>query len=284
MLRALFAVTAGDDYRAREPLHESLGLRMIEYLKMHLRDPDLNMTRLAKEHGISERYAYLILSKHGITLGDWVRSQRVEGAARDLIRADGAKRTIAEIAYSWGFPDQANFTRAFRRLFGESPREYRKNHLGSVWQSAAGAPTPAPVDQAPRGRRRSALLAVGRSSSSNTDGATTSPRPRTASSTTPTTCRPPACHCSRRGWPTSAFSKACKVDVKNPNRGPLLIISGTKDTTAPKAFTYGSYKKQLKNPETTEYVEVEDRGHSLVIDHGWPGVADEALKFAKRFA
>lgn len=80
------------------------------------------------------------------------------------------------------------------------------------------------------------------------------------------------------------FSEACKVDVKNPNRGPLLIISGTKDTTAPKAFTYGSYKKQLNNPETTEYVEVEDRGHSLVIDHGWPGVADEALKFAKRFA
>lgn len=86
------------------------------------------------------------------------------------------------------------------------------------------------------------------------------------------------------GLANFSFSKACKVDVKNPNRGPLLIISGTKDTTAPKAFTYGSYKKQLKNPETTEYVEVEDRGHSLVIDHGWPGVADEALKFAKRFA
>ena len=86
------------------------------------------------------------------------------------------------------------------------------------------------------------------------------------------------------GLANFSFSNACKVDVKNPNRGPLLIISGTKDTTAPKAFTYGSYKKQLKNPETTEYVEVEDRGHSLVIDHGWPGVADEALKFAKRFA
>ncbi|MET0452037.1 MAG: alpha/beta hydrolase [Mycobacterium sp.] len=86
------------------------------------------------------------------------------------------------------------------------------------------------------------------------------------------------------GLANFSFSNACKVDVRNPNRGPLLIISGTKDTTAPKAFTYGSYKKQLKNPETTEYVEVEDRGHSLVIDHGWPGVADEALKFAKRFA
>lgn len=80
------------------------------------------------------------------------------------------------------------------------------------------------------------------------------------------------------------FSKACAVDVKNPDRGPLLIISGTRDTTAPRAFTHGSYTKQLKNPEATEYVEIKDRGHSLVIDHGWPEVADAALKFAKRFA
>jgi non-heme chloroperoxidase len=73
------------------------------------------------------------------------------------------------------------------------------------------------------------------------------------------------------------------VDVKNPNRGPLMIISGTNDTTAPRAFTHGSYKKQLKNPETTEYVEIEGRGHSLILDHGWPDVANPALTFLKRF-
>lgn len=86
------------------------------------------------------------------------------------------------------------------------------------------------------------------------------------------------------GFANFSFSKACAVDVKNPNRGPLLIISGTKDTTAPRAFTHGSYKKQLKNPEATEYVEVKDRGHSLVIDSGWPEVAEAALQFVKRFA
>jgi pimeloyl-ACP methyl ester carboxylesterase len=86
------------------------------------------------------------------------------------------------------------------------------------------------------------------------------------------------------GLANFGFSKACAVDVKNPNRGPMLIISGTKDTTAPRAFTHGSYKKQLKNPEATEYVEIKDRGHSLVIDHGWPDVAKAALAFAKRFA
>jgi hypothetical protein len=69
LLRALFASTSGDESLAREPLHASLGTRMIEYVKMHLREPDLNIARVAREHGISERYAYLILSKSGISLG-----------------------------------------------------------------------------------------------------------------------------------------------------------------------------------------------------------------------
>lgn len=85
------------------------------------------------------------------------------------------------------------------------------------------------------------------------------------------------------GLANFSFSRETAVDVKNPDRGPLLIISGTRDTTAPRAFTHGSYKKQLKNPEVTEYVEIPDRGHSLILDHGWPDVAGPALTFVKRF-
>jgi hypothetical protein len=55
------------------------------------------------------------------------------------------------------------------------------------------------------------------------------------------------------------------------------------DSPSAWAFTHGSYKKQLKNPETTEYVEIDGRGHSLILDHGWPDVADPALTFIKRF-
>lgn len=125
LLRALFATTAGHDGRAREPLHTTLGVRMMTYLKMHLRDPDLTITRLAREHGISERYAYLILSRNGIQLADWLRTERLAGAARDLRTTAEPQQSIAAIASSWGFPDQATFTRAFRRRHGTSPREYR---------------------------------------------------------------------------------------------------------------------------------------------------------------
>jgi hypothetical protein len=33
----------------------------------------------------------------------------------------------------------------------------------------------------------------------------------------------------------------------------------------------------------TEYVEIEGRGHSLILDHGWPDVAAPALSFIQRF-
>jgi pimeloyl-ACP methyl ester carboxylesterase len=75
-----------------------------------------------------------------------------------------------------------------------------------------------------------------------------------------------------------------KVDTKNANRGPLLIISGEKDNTVPWAIANASYKRQKANPGVTEIVEMPNRGHSLVIDSGWRQVADTALAFVKRFA
>ena len=75
-----------------------------------------------------------------------------------------------------------------------------------------------------------------------------------------------------------------KVDTKNPDRGPLLIISGELDHTVPPAIANVSYKREKRNPGITEIVEMKGRGHSLVIDEGWKEVAQTALDFVKRFA
>ena len=74
-----------------------------------------------------------------------------------------------------------------------------------------------------------------------------------------------------------------KVDTKNPDRGPLLIIDGEKDHTVPWAIANASYKKQQRNDAVTEIVKVPNRGHSLTIDSGWREVADQAMGFVKRF-
>ena len=75
-----------------------------------------------------------------------------------------------------------------------------------------------------------------------------------------------------------------KVDTKNPERGPMLIISGENDHTVPWAIANASFKKQEKNEGVTEIVEIPGRGHALTIDSGWREVADTALNFVKRFA
>ena len=46
------------------------------------------------------------------------------------------------------------------------------------------------------------------------------------------------------------------MNSKNPDRGPLLIISGEKDHTVPWAIANASYKKQQRNQGVTEITEI----------------------------
>jgi len=75
-----------------------------------------------------------------------------------------------------------------------------------------------------------------------------------------------------------------KLDPRNPNRGPLLIIDGEKDHTVPWAIANASYNRQRRNDAVTEIRQIPNRGHSLTIDSGWREVAQAALDFVKRFA
>jgi pimeloyl-ACP methyl ester carboxylesterase len=74
-----------------------------------------------------------------------------------------------------------------------------------------------------------------------------------------------------------------KVDTRNADRGPLLILDGEKDHTVPWAIANASFKQQRRNPGVTEIVQIPNRGHALTIDSGWREVADKALAFVKRF-
>jgi non-heme chloroperoxidase len=78
------------------------------------------------------------------------------------------------------------------------------------------------------------------------------------------------------------FTEA-RVDPRNPDRGPLLIIDGEKDHTVPWAIANAAYKRQKLNQSVTEIAKIPNRGHSLTIDSGWREVAQTALDFVKRF-
>jgi non-heme chloroperoxidase len=75
-----------------------------------------------------------------------------------------------------------------------------------------------------------------------------------------------------------------KVDTKSARRGPMLILSGEKDHTVPRAVAEAAYHLQKHNSAVTEFVEMKGRGHALTIDSGWQAVAEAALGFIRQFA
>jgi pimeloyl-ACP methyl ester carboxylesterase len=74
-----------------------------------------------------------------------------------------------------------------------------------------------------------------------------------------------------------------KINTKNPERGPLLIIEGDDDHTVHPAIAKAAYKRQSRNEGVTELKTIPNRGHALTIDRGWQEVAQTALDFVKRF-
>jgi pimeloyl-ACP methyl ester carboxylesterase len=72
-----------------------------------------------------------------------------------------------------------------------------------------------------------------------------------------------------------------KVNTENEDRGPLLLISGTKDHTVPDKVTRSTLKQYRDSTAVTELKQFEGRGHSLTIDGGWKDVAHAVLDWLK---
>jgi non-heme chloroperoxidase len=80
---------------------------------------------------------------------------------------------------------------------------------------------------------------------------------------------------------TATFNpnSATKVNVANANRGPLLLISGELDNTAPPILVKSTLRAYRKSPAVTEFKEFAGRGHSLIIDSGWRELAEHCLRW-----
>jgi pimeloyl-ACP methyl ester carboxylesterase len=77
-------------------------------------------------------------------------------------------------------------------------------------------------------------------------------------------------------------SSPAAVDTRKQDRGPLLIVGGGKDHTVPEVVARAAYKLYSGSGAVTEYHAFPDRGHSLVLDHGWREVADFSLSWLGR--
>ncbi|MFD7914320.1 helix-turn-helix domain-containing protein [Streptomyces sp. NPDC059752] len=100
------------------------------YTNQRLGDPALRPETIAAAHFISVRLLHKLFEQEGTTLGRWLLRRRLHECRRELGRAGIAPAKVAAVARRWGFANTAHFSRAFRRAYGISPRDWRDTRTG----------------------------------------------------------------------------------------------------------------------------------------------------------
>jgi AraC-like DNA-binding protein len=101
-----------------------------DLVRQRLRDPEFGVAEIAARLRMSPSTVHRVWGGEACSLSDWIWSQRLDSARRDLCDPALGARSISEIAFACGFNDAAHFSRAFRNRFGCAPRELRQGNAG----------------------------------------------------------------------------------------------------------------------------------------------------------
>lgn len=120
-----------------EAQNQALRARIDAFINQHLGDDGLTPATVAAAHHISLRTLHRLFQGEDMTVGELIRTRRLERCRRDLINPLMATQPIYAIAARWGFPDKAHFSRLFRATYGLSPQEYRTqpDRLSGSWSA-----------------------------------------------------------------------------------------------------------------------------------------------------
>jgi two-component system, sensor histidine kinase ChiS len=100
--------------------------KVIKIIETHYDDEQFGVDKLSTEINMSisqlNRKLNALLDQPP---GQLIRSLRLQRAA-DLLKQNSG--SVAEVCYKVGFNDQAYFSRAFKKQFGISPSDYKKDN------------------------------------------------------------------------------------------------------------------------------------------------------------
>ena len=100
-----------------------------EYISVHLSDKIL-LKELTSHFGISDTYLQkLFHTVYGMPVAAFIRTQKMQEAARLLIETDGK---IDDIAAEVGYLNVSKFSAVFKKIMGETPSTYRKKYCFGV--------------------------------------------------------------------------------------------------------------------------------------------------------
>lgn len=139
LVRSLY----GRPCAAREPTglrsRAEILLNVKSYIGANLGNPDLDPAEIARASFISTRYLHKLFEGEGMSVGQWIRSERLDRCRRDLADPTLRSQTILEIASRWGLTGPQHFSRLFRSAHGCSPSDYRRAAAGGRDVTGRGA-------------------------------------------------------------------------------------------------------------------------------------------------
>ena len=103
----------------------SLRRQAQQLIEESLTQPSLSPVALANRLHISVRQLYRLFEEQGDSVCRYIQRTRLQRSAGDLSNPHLKRETITAIAYKWGFTDSAHFSRAFKKQFEQSPKDYR---------------------------------------------------------------------------------------------------------------------------------------------------------------
>jgi AraC-like DNA-binding protein len=102
--------------------------RVLDYIDKSLNDEFLSPETIAHQNGLSVSYLHRIFKPSCATVMEIVREKRLRKANELLAKPKFSGLSVIEIAYMVGFKYPSDFSRAYKRLYGFSPRETRSLH------------------------------------------------------------------------------------------------------------------------------------------------------------
>jgi AraC family transcriptional regulator len=108
--------------------------RVAAHIESHL-SATIRVRDLAHLVGLSNSYfCHAFKRRYGLTVHVYVTCRRIETAQRMMLTTN---ESLSEIALSCGMSDQAHFTRAFRRIVGETPNRWRQSRRTALMEGTA---------------------------------------------------------------------------------------------------------------------------------------------------
>jgi AraC-like DNA-binding protein len=95
------------------------------YIDRNLEDFDLSISRIAVSHGISIRHLHRLFQGLDTSVATYIVKHRLDRCKHELSSSFHSRASITDIAFRWGFADSGTFSKAFRREFGMTPRDFR---------------------------------------------------------------------------------------------------------------------------------------------------------------